>query len=58
MPEATAPRATKTTVKPAMKSPMPRSIGRMVTTPTAPLPEADAWVAVSSAAEKPETMET
>ena len=30
MPEAAAPRATKTTVKPAMKRPMPRSIGRMV----------------------------
>ena len=55
MPEATAPRATKTTVKPAMKSPMPRSIGRMEDSGTAPAPPDCA--ALSSAAERPDTME-
>ena len=53
MPEAAAPSATKTTVKPAMKRPMPRSSGRRAADGVAPSPPAS-----SSAAESPETMET
>ena len=51
--EAAAPSATKTTVKPATKSPMPRSTGRKAADGVAPSPPAS-----NSAAERPETMET
>ena len=51
--EAVAPSATKTTVKPATKRPMPRSTGRRAAEGVAPSPSAS-----SSLAESPETMET
>ena len=51
--DAVGPSATKTTVKPATKSPMPRSTGRSAAEGVAPSPPAS-----SSAAERPETMET
>ncbi len=51
--DAVAPSATKTTVKPATKSPMPRRTGRSAAAGVAPSPPAS-----NSAAESPETMET
>ena len=51
--EAAAPSATKTTVKPATKRPMPRRTGRRAADGVAPSPPAS-----NSAAERPETMET
>ena len=51
--DAVAPSATKTSVKPATKRPMPRRTGRRAADGVAPSPPAS-----SSAAERPETMET
>ncbi len=51
--EAVAPSATKTRVKPATKRPMPRRTGRRAVAGVAPSPSAS-----SSAAERPDTMET
>ena len=51
--EAAAPSATKTRVKPATNRPMPRRTGRSAAEGVAPSPPAS-----SSAAERPDTMET
>ncbi len=53
MPEAVAPSATKTMVKPATKRAMPRRTGRNAVDGVAPSPPAS-----SSAADRPETMDT
>jgi hypothetical protein len=51
MPEAAAPRATKTMVKPPTKSPMPVSIGRLVAL-AVPVVEAVAAAVVAAVGEK------
>ena len=53
MPDAAAPSATKTNVKPATNSPMPRRTGRRAAAGVAPSPPPS-----SSAAERPDTIET
>ena len=51
--DAAAPSATKTTVNPATKSPIPRSTGRKAADGVAPSPPAS-----NSAADSPETTQT
>ena len=51
--EAAAPSATNTSVKPATNRPIPRRTGRSAADGVVPSPPAS-----SSAAERPETMET